>query len=1076
MTALGDITPEDIENAFFEICKTKEELRMHMIAFLDIDLPDQILDEDSTSTPMQFIWEVYQYMTTGKGKSRHVVAASRNGYKTLSTSILQFYSLIHCRRDSVQISAQIQQSQQALAYTNQFLKRPESEKYTGKDNSKVKTLTGLPANSLTPRTEANLKIVTATKSGVNSSRSSCLAGKTLVPVYTNEPNNGKGRYSYRSMDGIYRRFKRGETIYVSSVDPTTLKMVDKKVLAVTRRAEDSRLVITTESGHTIECTDDHKIPVDIADGEFICKPAGDLVVGEHLFIKAPGADFSANIPPRIVNTFDYKLSDFDASKYTATDVIEGSLLGDGCIFRKNQNKYKGNAHFCMTKTPKVRKYLEFIKSKLDEVSDNVRIAGNAKSGYTGLPLDRITTGQSEYWTKIRDRWYVDGKKIVPKDLVLTKPMLAILIMDDGAIDGHISTYSFSKEDCEVLCKKINDLMGFECAVTGEKKKKDKIYNYVRLGWDGHRDKYYDLMGLIHPCYRYKIENREKKCRFCSKLIVNSSTTSVCNDLGCFLKQHKRVIRKDKIVKIEHRTASTSKRERWVYDIQVEGTHVFFAQGILVHNCLIYDETDLVPREVLGEAAYIADVERFTGFNPVSVYISSRKTNDGPLQNLIDEFEQKSPSDLQLHKWSMVDTMEACPPEIHKPGQPAKAYMSLETLEVIWGEEAYNVLTKNDKAQWKEIDAYEGCKSCDAFIACQGRSVKQKQNKGTLKNREFIAGRLRDVMTNGGPGLIVSQALNIKPDVSSLVFKNFTHHRNVKQPIEFYKWVYGQYYSPNGESQEFIESVIESEDRVAIARITPSKQDIYNAMVKSGWIIHYGVDWGLYDPAVLVIVGFHKATRRTAFLSVDASTGYANEDWAKYIKEAHYLEMPCTMVCPDMADPNSPTYFGRLKMPCRSKKPARIEPGVQQLRSFIYDPFTKEARLMVLDDGPLGQNKMLIEAFQKWTHKKTATGFDFSSFEDNEHCHVLDASRYALDPFITLKAAKISSGQTETQKDLMDKAAKGDEAAAAKLRGDVDPHAMLADHLKREFGINVSPAEKTAQVQNGKQSSGLKFKF
>lgn len=56
------------------------------------------------------------------------------------------------------------------------------------------------------------------------------------------------------------------------------------------------------------------------------------------------------------------------------------------------------------------------------------------------------------------------------------------------------------------------------------------------------------------------------------------------------------------------------KKGFVYDITVEGNHNFFADGVLVHNCLVVDEAHLMTMEGRG-AALESGIVRFTEVNP-----------------------------------------------------------------------------------------------------------------------------------------------------------------------------------------------------------------------------------------------------------------------------------------------------------------------------------------------------------------------------------------------------------------------------------------------------------------------------
>ena len=400
------------------------------------------------------------------------------------------------------------------------------------------------------------------------------------------------------------------------------------------------------------------------------------------------------------------------------------------------------------------------------------------------------------------------------------------------------------------------------------------------------------------------------------------------------------------------------------------------------NFNVVDECDLIDSIILSEKAWIADPTP-EGLPPVEVSLSSRKSNSGPIQRLISEAESGEPS-ISLHKWSVVDWMRKCPAEVHKPELgKVHAWLNIENLKTTWGVDAYNVLSDVEKGLQRKCDVFAGCKTCSAFTACLGRSEKRNSNRGRLRDEQFVGNVLKEA---ADPAVIIAQGLNWKAETSAVVFRQFNKRTHFFKAIEFYKWCIGSYFVPEGMDIETVNLSLLSKDEVLLAEITPDKQQIYEALRHAGWKVHYGIDYGSIDPAVCVVGAYHKPTRRLAILHTSAMTGYPNEDWAKYVHKNIWSHFPCDLVCPDMADINSPIYFGRLGMPCRNKKPARIETGVSQLRSFLWNPVTQQAHFAILDDGELGLNRWTVDCLEKWTYKRNVMGYDYKHFEDNDYTH------------------------------------------------------------------------------------------
>ena len=151
-----------------------EELDLYLRAYFSIELPWDIVDEESTSSALKFLWDSYNFLLTGEGASKHIVAAARNTAKTLNSALFHYFSLVHFRRDGIHVAALLSQANAAIDYIDNFLRIPELTPYRNIDNFRKKMLAGLPPNDVSSRPEAVLRIVTASKKGSNSPRASTL--------------------------------------------------------------------------------------------------------------------------------------------------------------------------------------------------------------------------------------------------------------------------------------------------------------------------------------------------------------------------------------------------------------------------------------------------------------------------------------------------------------------------------------------------------------------------------------------------------------------------------------------------------------------------------------------------------------------------------------------------------------------------------------------------------------------------------------------------------------------------------------------------------------------------------------
>jgi hypothetical protein len=295
------------------------------------------------------------------------------------------------------------------------------------------------------------------------------------------------------------------------------------------------------------------------------------------------------------------------------------------------------------------------------------------------------------------------------------------------------------------------------------------------------------------------------------------------------------------------------------------------------SCIIEDEIDLLDPDIISEAANVADPTMKEGFDPITIYLSSRKFSGGPLQCLVDDAENPEIEGIRLHKWSIADFMKRCPTTLHRPEEPRiPALIHRDTLEVLWADAAEQI---ENRSNFIEISAYQGCRYCGAFVACQGRAVKQQGESPSLRTINFVTGRLRDVKDTKK---IISQILNWKPESSGLVYPMFSPNLHVKESKEAYKWITrGEAFNPMNLTAEAYTKCLESLDPEDKKLVTPSKRDLYKILVKNDWKIHYGIDWGYTDPAALVIVGYQRKEQRAFVLHSELKTGYSNQDWAEY---------------------------------------------------------------------------------------------------------------------------------------------------------------------------------------------------
>ena len=140
----------------FVPCQTKEDLHKWIRLFFGetFDVPNSIVDADSTSSPMDMIWECYSKALHNNDKSfaRVMYYASRDSFKTLSAAMLEVLAILHLRRNVAHMAAIEPQSEKSQEYVKKFMSMPVIRDYVSGDNLRRIEV----ARYLNPHTGENL--------------------------------------------------------------------------------------------------------------------------------------------------------------------------------------------------------------------------------------------------------------------------------------------------------------------------------------------------------------------------------------------------------------------------------------------------------------------------------------------------------------------------------------------------------------------------------------------------------------------------------------------------------------------------------------------------------------------------------------------------------------------------------------------------------------------------------------------------------------------------------------------------------------------------------------------------------
>ena len=105
-------------------------------------------------------------------------------------------------------------------------------------------------------------------------------------------------------------------------------------------------------------------------------------------------------------------------------------------------------------------------------------------------------------THFYDRFYKDGKKIIPDNINIDRLSLAIWFMDDGSKSRssiYLNTQQFTIDEQKRLIKILDDQFGIRSTLN-----KDKIYFRIRVRSESSKKMVKLIEKFILPEFRYKL--------------------------------------------------------------------------------------------------------------------------------------------------------------------------------------------------------------------------------------------------------------------------------------------------------------------------------------------------------------------------------------------------------------------------------------------------------------------------------------------------------------------------------------------------------------------------------------------
>lgn len=180
---------------------------------------------------------------------------------------------------------------------------------------------------------------------------------------------------------------------------------------------------------------------------------------------------------------------------TQQSIVVGSVLGDGCV---RHPKGRKSALFEVNHSYQYREYVDW---KYETLKEFVRTPPKKRKNNGKRIAYRFTTLSFPEMTQIYNRFYVNGKKIIPNDLYLDPVMVAVWFMDDGCKSYnalYLNTQQFDRQSQEILMQCL-DRLGIKSTLN-----KDKIYHRIRIRVESVPYFISLVRSYIHPMFQYKI--------------------------------------------------------------------------------------------------------------------------------------------------------------------------------------------------------------------------------------------------------------------------------------------------------------------------------------------------------------------------------------------------------------------------------------------------------------------------------------------------------------------------------------------------------------------------------------------
>lgn len=288
----------------------------------------------------------------------------------------------------------------------------------------------------------------------------------------------------------------------------------------------------------VSCTDNHKF----------YSRSGDWIQAKDLHVGDEVAHFSSRITPEV------------------KQVLLGTLLGDGTIIRSGALNTIQFSHSVVQND-----YFNYVCELLGDLIASKR---EYRSGY-GSVIQRASTKSCLEVSQLIDYITPKGKKTVTREWcnMITPLGLAIWYMDDGSLSNRdevnqrprisFATNGFSFDECQLL-QEMMSRFGITSKIATKPSYKG---NVIQVGSDD-TEKFCELIApFVCKAMKYKLPIKYEK----TQCVYENASFDLYDGI---------VYTKVKEVKtglLGHTT------DNFVYDLSIDDTHNYFANGVLTHN-------------------------------------------------------------------------------------------------------------------------------------------------------------------------------------------------------------------------------------------------------------------------------------------------------------------------------------------------------------------------------------------------------------------------------------------------------------------------------------------------------------